>query len=704
MGRNRKLENSVHWEGGKLRNTHLFSPSAALFVANGLYCSHPYGTKAYHDFWNEEMRRCIEGYTVDGVRITGYHYFYLNYYQLDVTIDPTAPTSQKLRSFPRFWKIDYDFFHLIEHGEKLGKNLCVIKSRGSGVSEKCASMGVRDFVFSYRTEAGVKHNKVFYFAAFDKYLTGDGIFNKCSDGIEFVTQNTQGAFKHLRQVKNQDLHKKASYKDKQGNEVQTGGEVIGVVVDKVDKVRGKRGFKLMFEESGAFPKLEEAIEVATPLVNDGGVVTGMIISWGTSNSDYKGLEGLKNMFNNPDAYEMLKFKDFYADKDFDPKDIPHDWRDWLAEEDSQGTGFFMPVFSAMTKFMDKDGNYEAEEAMEWLKSMREKKKGTPAYDIFVGDRPFTPAEALRRHGTSMFNTVKIGKQLSDISTGVLDIKPEAGNLFWKYEENSRIFGVEWKPSPNGKILIIEHPMKARDNGSYQNLYVSGIDSIDKGTATSAVGAKGSQFCQLVKKRTFGIGTGDIYVAMYRDRPSDIREAYENSLKLLHYYDCDVNIEDSRISIVSYYRENNGFSRLIKRPRIARTDKQGRRPTNLIGTPASPRVIGHYLSLINDYVEDFCHLVYFEDMLHEMRDYDYENKTKFDIIAAMGMCELYDEELGNLAAGIYREQEKEQFKGIGWYTDSDGRRVFGSLGNKHNETWQNQLLERGRSLRIDSFAR
>ena len=45
------------------------------------------GTLAYDDFWDEQDRRCIEGYEpiIDGVqypRITGPHYFYLNIVQI----------------------------------------------------------------------------------------------------------------------------------------------------------------------------------------------------------------------------------------------------------------------------------------------------------------------------------------------------------------------------------------------------------------------------------------------------------------------------------------------------------------------------------------------------------------------------------------------------------------------------------------------
>jgi len=175
---------------------------------------------------------------------------------------------------------------------------------------------------------------------------------------------------------------------------------------------------------------------------------------------------------------------------------------------------------------------------------------------------------------------------------------------------------------------------------------------------------------------------------------------EGVKKILYYYDCQANLEDSRISILAYYREQKAMNRLIKRPRIASSSST--RQSNLIGTPATKKVISHALSLINDYIEDFYRHIYFKDMLDELREYDYDNKTKYDIIAAMGMCELYDEELGNLSASAAEDTKDEGFKGVGWYTDENGYRKFGSLEHKNNKGWNNQLSARGRSLKVNSF--
>ena len=57
-----------------------FTQTRDVKLETGKYSSYPPGTKKYHDFWTEEFRRCKEGFETHGYRITGDHYFFLNYY------------------------------------------------------------------------------------------------------------------------------------------------------------------------------------------------------------------------------------------------------------------------------------------------------------------------------------------------------------------------------------------------------------------------------------------------------------------------------------------------------------------------------------------------------------------------------------------------------------------------------------------------
>jgi hypothetical protein len=95
-----------------ITNTHKFQEAAKHFEKYGYYCAAPPGTFDHKRFWDEETRRCLHGYTVDGVTVTGYHYFYLNYCPILRTVVESYEITEgriaatKKLAFPAFWDGD----------------------------------------------------------------------------------------------------------------------------------------------------------------------------------------------------------------------------------------------------------------------------------------------------------------------------------------------------------------------------------------------------------------------------------------------------------------------------------------------------------------------------------------------------------------------------------------------------------------------
>lgn len=82
---------------------------------------------------------------------------------------------------------------------------------------------------------------------------------------------------------------------------------------------------------------------------------------------------------------------------------------------------------------------------------------------------------------------------------------------------------------------------------------------------------------------------------------------------------------------------------MKRPKSSLSDiKRGN--SQMIGVPATETIIKHGLELINNYINDYCYVIDSDEILEQLLNYSYENKRKFDIVSALGMCELADEEL------------------------------------------------------------
>ena len=109
---------SVRNPEGVWINSQVFREEALNFKKYGKYSADPEGSPDWYDYWVEQRRRCKSGYTVGGVRITGDHYFYLNFcpiLKVDEADGPKARGRQtrkgaKETDFADFWDGDYNFF------------------------------------------------------------------------------------------------------------------------------------------------------------------------------------------------------------------------------------------------------------------------------------------------------------------------------------------------------------------------------------------------------------------------------------------------------------------------------------------------------------------------------------------------------------------------------------------------------------------
>ena len=192
------------------------------------------------------------------------------------------------------------------------------------------------------------------------------------------------------------------------------------------------------------------------------------------------------------------------------------------------TGFFIPSyeFALDPKYIDNRG---VTNSIEFKKYYEEKRAMMEGQDLltYCAEYCFTPNEALLKQGDNLFNADIISDQIMQIRVFKNYTKPEPTALILD-KTTDKIKAI---PSMSSKILVVEPPLLNENGEPYKNLYVAGIDAIDVGTSDSATDYDVSDFCIVIKKRQFGMEPPK-YVAMYKDRPSDIREAYEITRKLL----------------------------------------------------------------------------------------------------------------------------------------------------------------------------
>lgn len=545
-------------------HTDLFCQEAKKKLEQGYYCGEVYKSKKYNLYWSEQRERCIHGYLNPETKlwIPGYMYGFLNFKPMKILQDPTSKVSRRILAFPRFWPIHYFYLMSLHEAMSEGLDNVLLKPRGTGFSELHSWIASSDYTFQ-------SEDPGFFFVSNEGYLNKDGILTKCWENIDFLSGETERAFRHLRQKKDLDMHKRASKWDPiKQKEVRTGGEIIGRIIDHARKVRGARG-KVFWEESGSFPNMIDAWIATRALVEQGGVKFAMQIAWGTGGEQGPGIAGLEELFRNPVPYNCLQYDACWTDQ----VEKPH--------------GFFFPTWASMDKFMDKWGNTDFKAAKEHHDIEREKiyKHSPHKYDKHIAEYPYTPDEALMRLTGNHFPVAELQKQLLKVKTSssIQGIKKHG---FFSLSEGEVQFVLDPKARPidsyphktdgsqnlDGCVTIVESPLK---EGEFipNNLYEIVVDPfyVDEAEDQTSLGA-----VYVYKKKNLLFATEqDILVAWYIGRPRKSRDFHKLVFQLARYYNAKVNSEilGGGQNLLDYAKEHGFIHYCAPRPSIFNTDKE-----------------------------------------------------------------------------------------------------------------------------------
>ena len=651
----------------KIYNTDKFRQSAIFFQEHGCYTLAPRGTTDYIKFWEQETNRCLNGYVApDGDTITGYHYFYLNYSPI-MKLDQVEYTDkfgnkrtrrERILGFPRFWDYDYYYFNAIEEAELQGKHMATLKCRQRGYSFKGASMLVRNYEL-------IKGSKNFAVASEQKFLVGDGLLTKAWQIMDFVDKHTAWSKQRLTGTR---MERVSGYKvtDEFGKQTEQGyqSSITGITLkNDPERLRGTRGKLVLFEEGGKFPNLETAWRVEQPAVEtDDGEAFGLMCLFGTGGTEGGSFDGLKNIFYNPEAFNVLSFDNIWDDG-----------------RDNTKCGFFVPSWSNMEgndengnpKYMDKDGNSLKELAMEELIKQRNIVKDGGAsqssIDRFISERPLKPQEAVLELGKNIFPRKLLMDQLTKIRTNkkiqsmkhIVDLSWDGSGGVKATEKKSgdiTTYHLKKDDKPEGSIVIWEYPINDPPFG----LYIGGCDPYDHDE--SFTNSLGSTF--IFKRVRAGEAWNDVIVAEYTGRPATAEEYYENVRKLLIFYNARLLFENERKGIYPYFtnkhcdylladQPDKVISEIFKDSKVQR--RKGCHMTNSI------RAYGEGLILewlMDEYEEGHPNIerIYSEALLEELIEND--GVRNVDRVIALCMVMLYREELYQVKVRAAKEENKQ----------------------------------------------
>ena len=550
----------------KFTNSKEFSYLADVYDKTGMYTNLIPDTIEEIEFWDKVRDQCINGFTNSvGIKITGQHFFYLNFCPI---LGYNEKTGKKSKIFPKFVDLDYEFFHMLDYCRVHEKCLVAVKGRRQGWSYKAAAVCTHEFYFYPDSKAVIGA----FFSSFSQ-----NTMNMVIDNSNFININTE-----FRKQRNPDLKDfiKARYQATIGGvKVYKGSNSEVRSISYKDQPAAAVGLSanwLIMDEGGIFNNIVDAYGYSEPLIKDGSRYTGVAVVFGSSGDMDSGSKYFYEMFTNPDKYNMLTFED-----PFNPNGV---------------TGFFSSAAKGRwgvclnpesiyykKPMVDEDGNSILQAAIDDIEYLRIKAKhglDPKAIHNITTQFPLSWKEAFLRNKGNVFGSPEMLEWLGTLeNTPSLRGQAQKGELF--FDDGV----VKWRPSDelnyitdfplrkdpksgesfstDSCAVIWEHPEKY-DNGEIPNyLYIAGCDPYDQDKSES--GSLGSFF---VYKRFYRADrTHDVIVAEYTSRPNTAEDFYEVCRKLCLYYNSKCLYENQLKGLKVYFEQKNSLHFLCEQPGI-----------------------------------------------------------------------------------------------------------------------------------------
>jgi len=568
-----------------LEDTDYFRPLAIQYEKTGKFTDifpNPAKTSEYVKFWETQIERCKYGYArEDGEWITGYHYFYLNLSPILKTVIPEGAertkdgkiVADRVVGFPDFWDGDYLYYHYLEKAKQLGKHGNVLKTRGRGYSFKNSSILSCNYFVWDKSDS-------YALAADETYLTGgDGLLVKAWDIIDFVNEHTPLTRSALP---DKSMHRKAAYKDAEGNTRGAKSSILGMTLkNDPEKHRGKRGKTMFFEESGKFPHLIRAWDIARKSFEQGGRVFGQMCAFGTGGSKGNNFDGAKQFLYTPTGYNIMPLRNVY--------------------DKNAGSGyssFWMGEYFNREDCMDEDGNSDVIKALiEVFEGRREAvESGVPSQTILQrkAEEAITPQEAILRTETTDFPVAELKEHLGDIQAnyqsfisphyvGIMTLK--GGNIEFEQSHNLvpiRKFPINPQEDRTGAIEIFSPPKEGTRTLSIGDRYIIGVDPVRYDDVEHSV--------SLASAFVFDLWLDEI-AAEYSCRPVKIDDFHEQVRRLAIWYNAEVNFENDVTSLYTYFKNKGSLMYLSDTPSIVKAMELGkeRSGNRAKGTPSGVKL-------------------------------------------------------------------------------------------------------------------
>lgn len=558
----------------------------------------------YDAFFEEERKKCLEGVTINGVKFSGWLYWFLNHWNIEIDYeDKNLNEVYKIVSKPYLRQLDWKMAELFEQAREEKKGIIIVGMRNAGKSFWESSIVGRYATFFQQSQNLISAGN-------------DADLSLVCKKTDIGLKNVHRYFRYARIKNNWQKEVVLGIKDKKGYSFDWSYIYLRNLDDgkNSEAFAGTRAKSLIIDEIGKFPVMAGYNAAKASFLTSLGWMCVPILA-GTGGSFERGGDA-EEMFHNPEAYRLIAIED----KD-EPKKV----------------GFFLPAsnrIETLTKStvakhfgiaepseLDQISFHEADEkaGTELTLSLRETARKANDQKTLLKEIMYFPLqskECFLRNSNNNFPVEEARKRLQYLlDNGIRGQSVELtrngnGTVIHNFSERMAIteFPVKKDTRKEGTILIYEFPV----NNPPRFMYVAGCDPYNQSTSEYS-DSLGTVY--IYKRMTDLIGSGykDQMVASYAARPETMNKWHEQVEMLMDFYNAVCMPENENGTFIQFFDHKYKGHMIADGYDMHKEIHPASGMNRTKGLPATVKVIEHCMNLMIEYCKE--EIVIGEDKEH-----------------------------------------------------------------------------------------
>ncbi|MDP9040899.1 MAG: hypothetical protein M3N30_02895, partial [Bacteroidota bacterium] len=314
----------------------------------------------------------------------------------------------------------------------------------------------------------------------------------------------------------------------------------------------------------------------------------------------------------------------------------------------------------------------AEEIVNLERKRLAKNKNKQKYYDYLQDNPLNEKEAFLRFNSNEFDKELLNDQRFEIAN-LITPKYRKYKLEWLMNTDGSVklpLAVKAVPAKDEDpeeecVLIHRHPLVG-----HRNLDVAGIDSYDMDVSATSKSLGG--MVVLRRDNTIADEVKKAPICLIRNRPKRKELFYEMCMKASVYYNLLGNtlVDAANPLIIQYFIDRGCKKYLAVRPKSIESEnsEQGHKYGVKLTVHSKPIMV----SMLQTYVLDHIHKVWYPDIIDEFSNYDVTQKdSDWDAVDALGIALIRDMDMKKKFSDQETAEYEDKYEMPVWKSDGQG---------------------------------